>query len=181
MRRCRFNLAVRTQITIDIKMLIEPLGCQHSRHGISPEKYIEGSIFKNRSPFGGNSSLRERDLTRQTIHYPEDRNIARITEEKEWRDYIAKYEQALRDPLSRFLPSVPRKKSYTVRARKNRSLGRPKACEVCGLPSKRICFDHCHKTGRFRGWLCTGCNTALGMAKDNPETLRKLANYLEKT
>lgn len=55
----------------------------------------------------------------------------------------------------------------------------PDACETCGKPG-RVVFDHCHVTGEFRGWLCNGCNTALGQAKDNPDTLRKLAAYLER-
>jgi len=40
--------------------------------------------------------------------------------------------------------------------------------------------DHCHSTGKIRGLLCRACNTALGLVKDNPETLRNLASYLEK-
>jgi Recombination endonuclease VII len=55
---------------------------------------------------------------------------------------------------------------------------KPSVCEICGDNSK-IHFDHCHQTKRFRGWLCRGCNHALGNVKDNPETLRKLARYLE--
>lgn len=39
--------------------------------------------------------------------------------------------------------------------------------------------DHCHDTGKVRGLLCRGCNAALGLVKDSPETLRKLALYLE--
>lgn len=119
-------------------------------------------------------------LSRATVHYAEEEVLARTTEEKEWKEYIAKYEKALRNPLNTYLPWPPKKKSYTVRARKNRALGRPKVCEVCQQPHKRICFDHCHKTGKFRGWLCGNCNSALGMARDNPDTLRKLADYLEK-
>ena len=56
---------------------------------------------------------------------------------------------------------------------------RPDKCEVCGN-SGRICLDHCHATMKFRGWLCEPCNTALGRVKDNPDTLRKLAEYLER-
>lgn len=56
---------------------------------------------------------------------------------------------------------------------------RPDVCEVCEVPSRHtLHFDHCHATGDFRGWLCTNCNTALGHAKDNPETLMNLAAYL---
>lgn len=53
------------------------------------------------------------------------------------------------------------------------------ACEVCGS-SKRICLDHDHKTGKLRGFLCNNCNHALGNVGDCPETLRGLAEYLER-
>ncbi len=40
--------------------------------------------------------------------------------------------------------------------------------------------DHCHVTGRVRGILCSNCNKALGLARDNPDVLRALADYLER-
>ena len=58
---------------------------------------------------------------------------------------------------------------------------KPKACEVCGDTNQKIHFDHCHISGKFRGWLCRGCNVALGCVKDSPTILRKLAKYLEAT
>src|SRR3954463_1837683 len=42
-----------------------------------------------------------------------------------------------------------------------------------------LVLDHCHHTGRPRAILCTGCNSALGMAKENPTILRALAVYAE--
>lgn len=65
------------------------------------------------------------------------------------------------------------------KAKKAGGRAKPTACDVCGEASWRIVFDHCHATTRFRGWLCYGCNVALGQVKDNPETLRALASYLE--
>lgn len=59
---------------------------------------------------------------------------------------------------------------------------RPNICEVCAEISQDsgpIHFDHDHKTGAFRGWLCVRCNHALGKVQDSPSLLRKLANYLE--
>ena len=58
-------------------------------------------------------------------------------------------------------------------------------CAVCRSPDSgrktgHWCTDHDHKTGRVRGILCTGCNTAIGHAKDDPLRLRLLAEYLEK-
>ena len=61
--------------------------------------------------------------------------------------------------------------------------GRPKPerCELCGgLPDKKgIVWDHDHVSGAFRGWLCSRCNLVLGKVNDDPEMLRKLADYLE--
>jgi hypothetical protein len=57
---------------------------------------------------------------------------------------------------------------------------RPQTCEICNATGK-ICFDHDHKTGKFRGWICENCNRALGHAKDNPEILYRMSEYLRKS
>ena len=57
-------------------------------------------------------------------------------------------------------------------------------CAICNRrpeeKEKRLAVDHCHKTGIVRQLLCGGCNLMLGCAKDNPATLRKAADYVEK-
>lgn len=55
---------------------------------------------------------------------------------------------------------------------------KPDSCEICGAMSV-IHFDHDHKTGKFRGWICRRCNLVLGMVKDNQELLVDLSNYLK--
>ena len=57
-------------------------------------------------------------------------------------------------------------------------------CAICGstLNSSRytkLAVDHCHKTGKLRGLLCTNCNTAIGLLKESPERLRSAIQYLE--
>jgi len=51
-------------------------------------------------------------------------------------------------------------------------------CEVCGK-TDRLNWDHNHETGDYRGTLCSGCNTALGLMGEDPERLRAAAMYLE--
>jgi len=57
---------------------------------------------------------------------------------------------------------------------------KPLNCEICGS-NKKICFDHDHETGKFRGWICGRCNTALGLVDDNTEVLEKMIKYILKT
>ena len=59
--------------------------------------------------------------------------------------------------------------------------GRPKPdmCEVCKEMNLRIVFDHCHVTGKFRGWLCDRCNKVLGLLKDDAKLFIALASYLK--
>jgi len=59
-------------------------------------------------------------------------------------------------------------------------------CEICGS-DRNLHVDHDHACcpgpmtcGKcFRGWLCSNCNTSLGLMKDDPERLRAAAKYLE--
>src|SRR6185295_4439520 len=43
-----------------------------------------------------------------------------------------------------------------------------------------LSIDHCHRTGEIRGILCSRCNIVIGQMNDNPELLRKAAEYLER-
>jgi len=55
-------------------------------------------------------------------------------------------------------------------------------CALCfeSLEGRRACIDHDHKTGKVREILCSGCNTMLGFARDDPEILQKAIDYLER-
>ena len=63
-------------------------------------------------------------------------------------------------------------------------------CKICKKPQKEntvgnggagpkvLAVDHDHKTGQVRGLLCCDCNRAIGLFRDNPESLEKAAEYL---
>lgn len=66
-------------------------------------------------------------------------------------------------------------------------------CALCGQPEIKmqsrglgmkptpdsLHVDHDHRTGKVRGLLCYRCNTGIGKLLDNPDLLRKAADYLE--
>lgn len=56
-------------------------------------------------------------------------------------------------------------------------------CKICKQPELRqyrmLHVDHCHRSNRVRGLLCTQCNTALGKFYDDPELLKSAMAYLE--
>ena len=56
-------------------------------------------------------------------------------------------------------------------------------CAICGTDGggRKSIFpfvDHCHATGRVRGLLCSACNFGIGKFRDNPDLLRKAAEYV---
>jgi hypothetical protein len=60
----------------------------------------------------------------------------------------------------------------------------PDVCECCRIPSflleRRLVLDHCHATGKFRGWLCFNCNTSIGKLGDDESGLLRAVEYLRR-
>lgn len=50
--------------------------------------------------------------------------------------------------------------------------------ELSSLGPREVHIDHCHDSSVVRGILCGPCNLAVGQAKDDPEVLRRLAEYI---
>lgn len=59
-------------------------------------------------------------------------------------------------------------------------------CAICFLPETNknqygkpsLSVDHCHTTGKVRGLLCSNCNTAIGLLRDNPLAAFNASKYL---
>lgn len=63
-------------------------------------------------------------------------------------------------------------------------------CKICRKPERAraglggshardLAVDHCHKTGRVRGLLCTRCNHAVGHYEEHPEVFNLIVKYLQ--
>lgn len=82
----------------------------------------------------------------------------------------------------------PRRKEWSVKwERKRRGIPEPtypcpSACELCSNPpgKQSLHADHNHITGKFRGWLCFRCNSALGLLRDSSDLCVAAASYLRR-
>lgn len=60
-------------------------------------------------------------------------------------------------------------------------------CAICNQPEtkiqqsgvRRLSVDHDHDTGKIRALLCASCNQGIGYLRDDPELIRKAADYCE--
>lgn len=54
-------------------------------------------------------------------------------------------------------------------------------CGICKTEHKPfgLVVDHCHKTGKVRGLLCSKCNSAIGMLGDDFKDVKRACDYLK--
>ena len=52
-------------------------------------------------------------------------------------------------------------------------------CEICN-EQKQLVIDHCHKSGKVRGKICSHCNSVLGYANENIDILLRATHYIRK-
>lgn len=62
-------------------------------------------------------------------------------------------------------------------------------CDLCGKPdtthrkrtwTRQLTMDHDHVSKKFRGFLCSKCNIAIGSAGDDPDLLERMAEYVRR-
>ena len=83
-----------------------------------------------------------------------------------------------------------RTKSKQIRRRHRKNWGHPDEnykCPICETTlegqirnGNAWAVDHCHTTGKVRGYLCPTCNSGLGHLKDNPKILENAIEWLTK-
>jgi len=122
----------------------------------------------------------------------QQRRLKRVSEKKDYDRirYLKHRDKTLKERRKKYWenPEEHRKKrmmcNYKISADEYEKLNATTKCECCGKEKnklkKGLQLDHCHKTGKVRGMLCSNCNTSLGLAYDNIFIFNKLINYLEK-
>jgi hypothetical protein len=108
---------------------------------------------------------------------PEKLKAKRIAARAKWRKSAAAKEQRKRWESRR--PHRVRERQRKQKE-KQASWPRPESCECCERTGLSLCFDHDHRTGLFRGWLCHRCNLVLGQIKDDLRLLHFMILYLKR-
>lgn len=94
---------------------------------------------------------------------------------------VVEFEKTEDNTSQRIERSRVRKYNWTVKEFENELQRQSYSCYGClsRIDKKVARIDHDHKTNKIRGLLCDHCNRLLGMAKENPGTLRRLMAYLD--
>lgn len=112
--------------------------------------------------------------------------------QKKNREYMKEYRRKNAEKLAEWGKKYQQDNALRIRLRKKgldavhieRIEAHNGLCDICGNPPDgkwgELAIDHCHNGGGFRGLLCSSCNMALGLFKDDPSILRKAAEYVEK-
>lgn len=121
-------------------------------------------------------------LEKQTDQFPKNRRIC--------KPCTAQYLLAWKEKNSGKVHGYKLKKHFGISHREYEKLREQQngVCAICQQPEQilmfgkkmRLAVDHCHDTGAVRGLLCANCNRGIGLLKDNPEWLRRAADYIEK-
>lgn len=99
---------------------------------------------------------------------------------KEWykANYIANREKILKRTRASSIEKkfgIPAEEYYAKRKEQG------DLCGACGRPlDESPALDHDHETGELREFCHRTCNAAMGSFNDDPELLRRAADYLEK-
>lgn len=119
--------------------------------------------------------------TWQRKYYAENKSRCRETSRR------SKAKRKVKDPTASMLYQRTRYRQQAERFRAEQRRYRglpepvrpcPEACECCGKKqNKALHLDHDHSTGRFRGWLCNGCNGGIGMIGDSIEGAMNVVAY----
>jgi hypothetical protein len=140
--------------------------------------------FKDMSHFQPNGyQCRECRNEKQRAYWaalPEEVRIERRNNGEYQRRYRANNPEKVK-AMSR-KTHIMRKFGMTTEEYENLLLVQNGVCAICENPCEtgmNLAVDHNHTTGKIRALLCKNCNTAIGLLKENTDTMTKAINYLQ--
>lgn len=118
---------------------------------------------------------RMRKIAKDWYHRtPENRQYS-IDKAREWQ---ATHKD--RDNQRKFAYNLKRNYGLSYETYCEMELKQDGKCAICNKPPYRnLDVDHNHETGKIRKLLCSNCNTALGLLKDDTELFTKAIEYLK--
>ena len=86
--------------------------------------------------------------------------------------------------ISSRVRSLLKKYNLTLEDYNNLFLLQKGSCAICKTHqselNKRLFVDHCHKTSKVRGLLCSKCNHAIGLLNENRQIIVSAAEYVRR-
>lgn len=108
------------------------------------------------------------------------RKVARLRPHRQVTERAALKEYRSRPEVRVKLTRYSRERMRRVKGMPQPTRPCPTTCEICGTtPNIALHLDHCHASGKFRGWLCANCNLGLGNFRDRPDLFLAAITYLK--
>ena len=112
--------------------------------------------------------------------YNKPRSYCKSCQREMGREWRAKNADKVREANKRYALTHKLKHKYNLTEDEYRqaledSKGR---CQIC-CKERKLFIDHCHETGKFRGLICSQCNSALGLMEDSVDRLQSAQDYLK--
>lgn len=104
-----------------------------------------------------------------------------LTKTPKWKEHRKNYELdfAKKNPRKVKNKNLKRLYGITIEEYEQMLISQNNVCKICcSSDHRKLCVDHCHKTGKIRGLLCNKCNQAIGLLKDSIELLQRTIDYL---
>lgn len=85
--------------------------------------------------------------------------------------------------IGQLLDEIGGKYGLAVKQYRRMYVAQGETCAICRNPESgpgrfMLCIDHCHESGQVRGLLCSNCNRAIGLLRDDPKVIATAAKYV---
>jgi len=99
---------------------------------------------------------------------------------KQRRDWARSHKRKPQNPVSKKKSHLKLRYDLTIERHDAMLTEQDNKCAICLEPFGVPHVDHDHLTGKVRGLLCKGCNSAIGNLKDDPVIVDRASEYLRR-